>query len=453
MSLPSPRGRPLVSRFDSGAWAVMAFAIIWGYYSYHRSFRPDWLGFTWNPGGNLGANFRTYQYAAELAREGSSFYMVAPPGLDDWAVYLYPPITVVVYYPFTPLEWLTGYWILVGLNAVAGILVAVAIVAFVDRTASRLGWIDVGLIVGLLLFSPFTFGTIYYGNINLLLALAVAVGFLALAVHRPVVAGVAFGIAALFKLFPAVLGAWFLARRSVRAIVAATAVGVGGILAGVAVFGWDRSIVFFADVMSDRAETANFVGGYPADGTYYVTLQRPLSHVVWTVFPGAPSELLPLLTVAVGVAILAGFYVDVETRRDRLMGMFATVAVAVTLFPALQWYLVLLFFPMVPLWYVWDGPGRRLFLLGGAVLFANVRPGQLVEGTRALELPTVVEIVVTNVFAFATLQLYGIAIMLGACAIAKYRPSVLSRVTARLSAVGDSLSGGRIGNGDWGRRG
>lgn len=428
MALPPPASRPLIGRIDSGAWAVMAFAIVWGYRSYDRNFHPNWSELTWNPGGNVGANFQTYRYAAELARDGSSFYMVAPPGLEEWAVYLYPPITVLAYYPFVSLEWLHGYWILIGLNVVAGLLVAAGIVLYVDRTAYRLGWLDVGLIAGLVLLSPFTFGTIYYGNINLLLALAVIVGFLALDEDRQVVAGTAFGLAALFKLFPALLGAWLLARRSVRAIGAATAVGLGGILAGVAVYGWRPTVVFFTDVLFDRAETANFVGGYPADGAYYVTIQRPLSHVLWTVFPGAPPELLTPLAFAVGAGILGVFYYEMETVLDRLMGIFATIAVAVTLVPALQWYLVLLFFPMVPLWYVWDGPGRRLFLVGGAIMFANIRPGGLIGGTRAYEFPGVIELVVTNVFAFATLQVYGIGIMLAACAIAKYRPSFVARI-------------------------
>lgn len=399
----------------------MLFAICWGYLSYHRNFNPDWLGLTWNPGGNVGANFRTYRYTAKLAREGQAFYGTVPPGLDEWAVYLYPPITVVAYYPFTLLEWMSGYWLLVGLNVLAGLIVAGAIVYFIERAGRRLGWLDVALIAGLLIVSPFTFGTIYYGNINLLIALALVAGFLWLERDRPVVAGMAFGCAALFKLFPALVGAWLLRRRAWRAIGGATAVGGGGLLAGVAVYGWDPTVVFFTDVLFDRAETATFVGGYPADGIYYVTMQRPVSHVLWGSSPGAPPELLLLLTLLIGGGLLAVFYPNVETLHERLVAIFATLVVTVTLFPALQWYLVLLFFPMVPLWYLWDGPGRLLFLAGGAVMFANVPPGSLIEGIQNVGFPDLIEFVLRNVFSFATVQLYGIGLMLAACACAQYK--------------------------------
>ena len=433
MDLPEPLGRPLVASRRWGAWVVMAFAICWGYLAYDRDFDPDWLALGWDPGGNVGANLRTYRYTARLAREGQSFYEVAPPGLEEWAVYLYPPITVVAYYPFTLLEWMHGYWLLVCLNVLAGLVVAGAIVQFVDGTAGQLAWLDVALITGVVLLSPFTFGTIYYGNINLLVALAFVVGFLALEHDRPVVSGAAFGLAALFKLFPALVGAWLLRRRAWRAVASAIAVGGGGLFAGLVVYGWGPTATFFTEVLVDRAETAAFVGGYPAGGTFYVTVQRPLSHLLWGAFPGAPPELLTPLSVLVCGGALAVFYTDVETFHERLVAILATVFVTVTVFPALQWYLVLSFFPMVPLWYVWDGPGRLLFLAGGAVMFGNAYPAGLVEWVREFGLPPLPELVLANVFTFATMQLYGIAIMLVACALAKFGVHP-RREVARLAA-------------------
>ncbi|MGQ4556967.1 glycosyltransferase 87 family protein [Halobellus sp. GM3] len=413
-------GRPLVNRPNSGAWAVMAFAILWGYGAYDRNFNPEWTGLGWNPGSDVGANIRTYRYAARLARDGQSFYGVAPPGLGDWAVYLYPPVTVSVYYPFIALEWLTGYWVIVALNALAGVVAAAAIVRFIDRENRRLGWIDVVLIVGLLLVSPFTFGTIYYGNINLLVALAFVAGFLWLEDDRPALAGAAFGLAALFKLFPALVGAWLLRRGRWRSIASATAVGIGGLLAGVLLYGVEPTVTFFSEVVPNRAETANFVGGYPADGTFYVSVQRPLSNVLWGVYPNAPPELLMPLALVVAAGVLYVFYRNVTTLQERLISIFATMVVTVTLFPALQWYLVLLFFPMVPLWYVWEGPGRDLFLAGGAVMFVNERPGALVDAARDLGVPSVLEFLLVNVASFATVPLYGVATMLLACSMATY---------------------------------
>ncbi|WP_144901402.1 glycosyltransferase family 87 protein [Halobellus captivus] len=418
--LPDFLRRPRVGRSSVAVRAVMLFAILWGAASYDRNFNPAFLPPGWDPGSNVGANIRTYRYAAQVAREGQSFYGVAPPGLGDWAVYLYPPITVGAYYPFTAFEWLTGYQIIVALNVIAGVVVAAAIVRFVDRISHRLGWLDAALIVGVVLLSPFTFGTIYYGNINLIVAVAFVLGFLAIEGDRSAAGGAAFGLAALFKLFPALVGAWLLKTRSWRSIASATAVGVGGILAGVLAYGREPTVTFFTEVVPNRSETADFVGGYPVDSTYYVTIQRPLSHVIWGLFPDAPAEaLLPLALLVSGV-VLAVFYRDVRSLQGRLIAIFATLVVTVTVFPALQWYLVLLFFPMIPLWYLWEGPGRLLFLAGGAVMFANSPPGAIIAEMRELGLPGVVEFVAASVFAFATVQLYGIAIMLAACAVWKY---------------------------------
>jgi len=412
--------RPRIGRSAKSIRAVMLFAILWGAASYERNFNPDVFGLGWNPGGNLGANIRTYRYAATLAREGQSFYGVAPPELGGWAVYLYPPITVGAYYPFTLVEWLTGYWAIVALNALAGLVVAAAIVRYVDRISHRLALLDVGLIVGVVLLSPFTFGTMYYGNINLLVALAFVAGFLALDGDHPGWAGAAFGLAALFKLFPAVVGAWLLRTRSWRSIASATAVGVGGIVAGVVAYGSGPTLTFFTEVVPNRSETAEFVGGYPVDSTYYVTVQRPLSHVVWGLFPDAPAEALLPVALLVSVVVLAVFYRRVETLQARLIAIFATLVVTITVFPALQWYLVFLFFPMIPLWYVWEGPGRLLFLGGAIVMFANGSPGGIIAEVRELGLPAVLELVAVEVFTFATVQLYGIAIMLVACAVWTY---------------------------------
>jgi hypothetical protein len=433
MDVPDSLRRPLVTRSARGPWAVMLFAIAWGFAAYDRNFNPDWLGLDWAPYDEVGANLRTYRYAAELAREGQSFYGVAPPELADWAVYLYPPITVVAYYPFTAFEWMTGYWLVVALNVVAGLAVAALIVQFVDRVDHRLGWLDVALIAGLLLLSPFTFGTMYYGNINLLLALAFVGGFLALERDRQGVAGAAFGLAALFKLFPALVGTWLLRERARLSIATATATGIGGLLAGLVVYGREATATFFTEVVAGRAETADFVGGFPAGGTFYVTVQRPLSHVLWGLFPNAPPELLTPIALLVGGSVLYAFYRDVETLQERLIAIFATLVVTVTLIPALQWYLVLLFFPMVPLWYVWTGPGRRLFLAGGAVMFANEYPGALVEAIRDYGFPDLLELVLLDVVVFASIPLYGIGIMLVACALAKYelRPDCAVRRLAK----------------------
>lgn len=412
---PVIRGRPIVARPTLGAWLAMAVAILVGYDSYMRNFNPEWFPPAIAPGSNMGANFRTYRYAAELALSGEPFYQVAPPGLDDWAVFLYPPITTLAYAPFTLVEWQTGYAILVVMNAVAGLLAAYLVVRFIDKAGNRLGWLDVGLIGSLFVISPFSFGTFYYGNVNLLMALAFVAGFLALERKQSRVAGILFGLTALWKLFPTILGVWLVRVRAWRDIASAVAVGLGGIVLGLLVFGWDRTSEFFLTVVFNRSETSDFVGGYPADGTYYITIQRPISQLLWTAWPGAPAGLLTILTLAVVCILLLAFYRDIEDRMERLFAIFATVIVAITIVPALQWYLVLLYFPMIPLLYLWDGPGRLGFIAGSVILFFNNRPGDILEWLDGTPIPAVIEPFVRDVFILATVQLHAMAIMLAAC--------------------------------------
>ena len=234
-------------------------------------------------------------------------------------------------------------------------------------------------------------------------------------------------------------------RFAPRGFLAVAAAGVGGILAGVVVYGWGPTATFFSDVVVDRAETAAFVGGYPVDSTFYVTIQRPLSHLLWGAFPDAPPGLLTPLAGLVAAAVLAVFYLDVETRQDRLFAVFATLVVTITTVPALQWYLVLLFFPMVPLWYVWEGPGRRLFLVGGAVMFANETPGGIVSGLTEYGFPPPLESVFVAVATFASVPLYGIAIMLVAAALAKYGLRPDRRALEAVDRFRAAISSGRSG--------
>lgn len=418
--VPVVGGRPLAVRPTVSAWLVMIIALYWGYESYDRNFQPDWVALSWNPGSNHGANFRSYRHAAELALDSQQFYDVAPPGLDDWAVFLYPPITTVVYYPFTLLEWMTGYLILGGMNVLAGFVAAVVIVRFIERKMGSLGWVDVGLMTALFTLSPFSFGTMYYGNINILLALALIIGFVAMEDDRETMAGIAFGLAALWKVFPALIGIWLLWRRSWRAIATAIGIGGGGLIAGLIVYGWETTHYYFVEVLFGRTDTLRFVGGYPADGTYYITLQRPLSHLIWFGWPGAPAELLLPATLVVAVALIAPFYYRLDDHFDVLIAIFATVIITVTVIPALQWYIVLLFFPMLPLLYLWNGPGRIPFVLGAIVLFFNARPGNIVETIEEIDLPNFMSVVLTWLFSVATVQLYAIVLMLGACAYWKY---------------------------------
>jgi len=410
--------RPLVRRWNLGAWLVLLATLPLGLRSYYVS---DRIGlFTWNPGETMGVNYRTYHYAVERALGGQGFYDVSPAGTYEWAVYLYPPGTLPAFYPFTAVHWTAGYAIMTVLTLLAAGGATWLLVRYVESLGPALGWVDIGLVFLAFLFSTHAYGTIYYGNINVLLALGLVAGFWALHRDRESLAGVSFALTALFKLFPALVGLWLLRTRRWYAVAVAVATGVGGLVFGVLLYGLDPTQYYFTEVVAGRAEAEQFAGGYPVDSVFYITIQRPVSHLVSAVWPSVPYLVVLGVSLLVCAAILASFYYDLSTELDRQMAILATLIVMLVVVPSLQWYLVFLLLALVPVLYLWrEGPGRYLFVLGGVLVSVT---GNTEDTVDALGMaPELVERILYPVAVAATPPLYGLLLMLAGCAWYKYR--------------------------------
>jgi len=432
MELPQT-GRPLVSRRAVVPWLVLLATLPLGLWSYYQN---DQIGlFTWQPGERMGLNYRTFQYAAERARDGAEFYDVAPPGTRDWAIYLYPPGTVPSFYPFTLVEWTTGYAILTGLSVLAAAGATWAVVQYVESLGPDLGWVDIALIFTIFLLSKHAYGTIYFGNINIILAFAVAVGLWALQRDRQPLSGASFALAALYKLFPALIGLWLLRRRQWRAVGAALTTGLGGLLLGVVLYGTDTTWYYFTEVVSQRAETDLFVGGYPVDGTFYVTIQQPVSHLVAAVWPGAPYSAILGVSAVIYGGTLAYFYWNLNTELDRQMALFATFVVIVSFTPSLQWYLVLLYPSLIAVLYLWtEGLARIPFVLGGILMSVTADTETAVDYLDSLPDP----LYDPGYFflGHGVIPLYGLLLMLAACAWHKRRRESTGWAGSRLDCRG-----------------
>jgi hypothetical protein len=414
--LAATTGRPLVARRHFGAWLVLLATLPLGLYRYYTN--PDIGLLTWRVGEStsgayMGINYHVYHVAAERVLAGEPFYGVAPDTATGNFVYLYPPVTVTGFLPLGSLDWTTGYLVFTFLSLCGALAATVVVVRYVESLGTPLGWLDLALVFGLFALSIHVSATVYFGNINVLLGLAFAVGFWALRQDRERAAGTAFGIAALFKLFPALVGLWLLRDRRLEATAAAIGTGVAGLLAGIALFGVDTTVQFFRTVVPNRSDSAAFVGGLPADGPFYVTVQRPLSHLLWGLWPGAPYPLLPASAALVCGATLAVFYRRIETERDRLMAIFATVVVTLVAVPSFRLYAPLLFLPLVALLYTWtDGAGRRLFLAGGLLFSVVARPRHVLTASEFLG---PLEAPVAAAGRVVTVQLLAYGIMVAAC--------------------------------------
>lgn len=360
----------------------------------------------------FGMNFRVYRVAADAALAGENFYAVAPAGLPAYT-YLYPPVTVLAVLPYALVDWPVGYAVHTLATLGVGGALAALLVRVVERHGPTLSRLDRALVAGFVLFSVHSMPSLVFGQINHWMALALALGFLWLEAGAERRAGVAFGLAALPKAFPAMVGVWLLRQRAVTAVAAALATGGGLLLAGLPVFGLEAHRRYVFDALLPRRATDAFAGGLDPAAPY-VTIRRPLSVLL-------PVEGAALAAVAALVLLpmLALLYRDVEAREDRLVAVFGTVAAMFLFLPSYPVYYVLLYYPLVPLLYLLDGPGRAPFVAGATLATLTLRI-EHVERILSTVAPGATEPVVAALrpaFTLATPQLCGVLLMVAGCLV------------------------------------
>lgn len=357
-------------------------------------------------------NLEVYYYTAEAVLSGAvgDLYTVAPP---DHPVYrfVYPPLTVVAFVPYALFP--SPGWAFVAhtaLQVAAGLALAALLVRETERRGVDLAWIDRALVAGFVVASVHTVPTLFFGNVNLSLALALAVG-LAYADRRPRLAGVAFALPVGLKAFPAGIGLWWLRRRAWRpiAVLAGTAAVAGG--ASFAVFGVDLHRTYVREALLDRVDPSLYAGGIDPDALV-VTVRRPLS----ILFPAAPRWALAAGAALALAPFVAAAYTRIDGPVDRLVAIYVTVTAVLLFFPSYFVYLAFLYFPLVPLLYLLGGRSGRLFALGAAVTSLAFSPGGALGLLGRLPDPLAgVATTLRPALVFASPSLWGLAITLVAC--------------------------------------
>lgn len=364
----------------------------------------------------LAWDFRAYYHAAELFVRGEPFVGATPPvGGGEW---VYPPIVVVLFAPLSAFPtWESAYVafsvVNVGLLAVTAALI-VRIVEYVR--CDDLPTVDRTLLGLFVLGNTFTAVVLGQGQIDPLVCVCLAGGFLALERGRDVASGTLFAVAAVVKLFPVVVGLWLLHRRAYRAVAAAVGTGLAAVAASVGLFGVDTHRAYLDFMLHERSRLSDAAAGI--DPNYSaLTLHRPLSVLV----PDLPAiAYLALATVAVA-PVVAACVLHADTVTDRLVGFFATLAAALLVTPATMiHHAVYLLVPLLPLLYGIERPGvRRALCLGTLLMLFPVLPGQIHRTFAASDAPAVVTSgvmrVVTPVLSVGTVTLYGLLIALAAC--------------------------------------
>jgi hypothetical protein len=355
-------------------------------------------------------DYHAYYFAGRAVLEGEPFVGTAihEGSFLTEKEYVYTPVTAPVFllYGLFP-RWQFGYVLNIALLLVVFYLVARLTVRHVEGLGVDLKRMDRWLILSFSLFSGHTILGLYRGNVDPVMLLLVTVGFLAVERGDQLQGGVAWAVAALFKLFPAFLGLWLLYRRAYRAAAAAIVTGLGMVGVGVVLFGVDAHVAFVEFILNERSRKAAFEGGLEPE-FLTITLRRPLSQ-----FLALSGNELIVVSTALVAPFLALIYRQTDSARDRTVAFFATlVALLVTVVPSTLNYVVYLFFPLLALLYlVEDRPTKLLFVAGLVLVSVPLYPQHVELIVEGVPLSAgVADAVVTgtrSVLRYASVPLWG----------------------------------------------
>jgi hypothetical protein len=361
-----------------------------------------------------------YYRAAEAALAGGEPYSVSPPGLAGYH-FLYPPVVLGAMLPYGRLGPDSVYLIQTGLNILATAAVAVILVRTVERGGVSIGRVDMLLIAAFAFGSTGAVTNLLNGQVNPGLVLGIAGGVMLVERGRKTLGGVVLAAVATVKLFPALVGAWLLRVRAWRAVVAATATGMGLFALGLVAFGPDLTAAWITDALGRESSVAAFENG-PNPASNKVTIRRQIAYLA----PWVPTNLLIPVGATVLTPVVLAAYRTVETLRDRLVALQVTLLAMLILMPLEPFYFSLAVFPGVALLYLMEGRWpRRLYVVGFLLAAVPVTITSVNVWIETLSLSAGAANIITSIaqtgFAFALPPMYGIWLMFGACALFQHR--------------------------------
>lgn len=313
-------------------------------------------------------DFSLYYTSAFALRVGIDPYYsnLAPLGrllgckLPDPFVTNYTPSFLVTFEPLTRLSIDSAYW--VWFAASMGALIAALTILFAEYEISGAAMM---VTLGLFMLFPGVTAHFEFAQSQFVLLLGLVVMLYGLRHRRDRLAGLALGLAVMFKLFPIVMAGYLLSRRRWRAL----AWTFGTITIGAALL-----VPFFS--LRDLLQFFRNNGQDPYILSYYnIAPAAFLSRVYWHLFTVHSSDLLRH-TIVHGfdlAILLMAFFASARDASSEDLGMSLWI-LAMLLVSPLVWihYLPLLIIPMVQVVSLGrDGrhlPGAAIAMLLGCVL-------------------------------------------------------------------------------------
>lgn len=379
------------------ARCVLGVGILFGlgYLCYRTTVTPD----------GLALDFEIYRAAAAHLWGGEPVYGESPIGVPG-LTYRYPPLLLLWFSLFLGVPPAIGFALHTAVALCLSGVLGWTLIRQVERYGPDLYRLDRALIVGFVAVSPIGAPSLFFGNVNHYMAVAMGLGLVWLDSGKQGRAGVALALAALPKVFPAAIGIWLLWRRAWRAIAAAVTTGVGCLVAGAVLFGPARTRNYVTHELLPRSTPDVFAGGLPPSSVY-VSLRRPLSVVV----PRATAAELALGAVLLVAPVLYYTYTRSRGPVDRMVAVLATLSAVLLVVPSYSMYFVLLFYPLLPLLYLLDRPESTVFATGAVLLTLTLKFDDVVQVLEFAGLPIPARVAVLagarTAYTFGTPVLWG----------------------------------------------
>jgi alpha-1,2-mannosyltransferase len=270
-----------------------------------------------SPRDSAGRDFASYYYGAVVAEEGGDPYdrqaildAAAEEGLRaNVHPFFYPPPYLLVVAWAPAVDLLTGFEIWKILDEIATLLCGVALWAWWRdlgrREGSDLGEVVVPSAIALLiaLLYPVAYGH-QMGQANFLVLLAAVVG-LSQDQKRPILAGIAMGVACMLKMSPALFVLWWAMHRNWKAVGAAVATGIALSLAVLPICGLASQLHFYTQILPEFG-TGNYNGL-----TIRIDMfgNHSLPNIYEQLWPGDQTRLSPpaqIASTASAIALIGG---------------------------------------------------------------------------------------------------------------------------------------------------
>ncbi|WP_424017184.1 glycosyltransferase family 87 protein [Halorientalis pallida] len=366
-----PRERPGGPRWLARCVLGVGILLGFGYLCYRTAVTPD----------GLALDFEIYRAAAADLWNGEPVYGSSPIGVPG-LTYRYPPLLLLWFSLFLGLPPALGFVLHTAVALCLGGVLGWVSIRRIERYGPDLSRLDRGLIVGFVAASPIGAPSLFFGNVNHYIAVAMGLGLVWLDDGKQSRAGVALALAALPKVFPAAVGIWLLWRRAWRAVAAAVTTGVGCLVAGAVLFGPARTRNYVTSELLPRSAPDVFAGGLPPSSVY-VSLRRPLSVVA----PRATALELTVGAVLLVTPVLYYTYTRSRGPVDRMVALLATLSAVLLVVPSYSMYFLLLFYPLIPLLYLLDRPESTVFAAGTALLTLTLKLDDVVQLLEFAGLP------------------------------------------------------------------